>query len=549
VTTDRLGPAYRAQSVRRLVSTTADAPLDALIIGGGVVGCGAALDAASRGLQVGLVEMNDLASGTSSRSSRLAHGGLRYLEQREFGLVREALTERGLLLDHLAPHLVHPVPFVFPVSKKWERPYVASGVRLYDVMSRVGSVGGVMPKPKSLSREELGALAPDLNLDEVTGGVTYYDAQIDDARHTVAVARTAASYGASIVTRTEVIALLRVTIDGEEHVNGARVKDTLTGETYDIYARVVISAAGVWTDQIRALLGGPPAAEVRQSKGVHLVIPRDAFHSSTAVIARTPASVLFLLPWGRNWLVGTTDTDWQGDLANPTADDADIDYLLDQANRWLIRPLRREDVVGVYAGLRPLVSDGNDHDATTSLSREHAIFRPTPGLVQIAGGKYTTYRVMAADVVDAAVTDLVSQGHSSVRESRTADIPLVGAAGYETDWAARAQIAEDVGLPVEVVTSLLRRHGGRVSEVLDLLADPTLAQPLIEGEPYLRAEIVHAGTHEAALAVEDVLIRRTRIALETRDGAKSAAVDAAELLGRALGWGLAEAERAAATYE
>ena len=337
MTTDRLGPAYRAQSVRRLTSTTADAPLDVLIIGGGVVGCGAALDAASRGLHVGLVEMNDLASGTSSRSSRLAHGGLRYLEQREFGLVREALTERGLLLDHLAPHLVHPVPFVFPVSKKWERPYVASGVRLYDVMSRVGSSGGVMPKPKSLSKEELGALAPDLNLDEVTGGVTYYDAQIDDARHAVAVARTAASYGASIVTRTEVVALLRVTIDGDEHVNGVRVKDMLTEETYDIYARVVISAAGVWTDRVRALLGGPPAAEVRQSKGVHLVIPRDAFHSSTAVIARTPASVLFLLPWGRNWLVGTTDTDWQGDLMKLTLTISSVKPIVGSFVRCAVR--------------------------------------------------------------------------------------------------------------------------------------------------------------------------------------------------------------------
>jgi glycerol-3-phosphate dehydrogenase len=426
---------------------------------------------------------------------------------------------------------------------------VASGVRIYDVMSRVGASGGLMPKPKSLSKEELGALAPDLNLDEVTGGVTYYDAQIDDARHTVAVARTAASYGAALVTRTEVVALLRVTIEGDDHVNGVRVKDVLTDETYDIYARVVISAVGVWTDSVRALLGGPPAAEVRQSKGVHLVIPRDAFRSSTAVIARTPASVLFLLPWGRNWLVGTTDTDWQGDLANPAAEESDIDYLIGQANRWLTRPLRREDVVGVYAGLRPLVSDGNADDATTTLSREHAIFRPVPGLVQIAGGKYTTYRVMAADVVDAAVTDLISQGHSSVRESRTADIPLVGAAGYETDWAARVQIAEEAGLSVEAVESLLHRHGGRVNEVFDLLDDPALAEPLVEGEPYLRAEIVHAGTHEAALAVEDVLIRRTRIALETRDGAKSAAVDAAELLGRALGWSPAEAERAAATYQ
>ena len=527
MSTDALGPAARTAAVAALRRT----PLDVLVIGGGVVGCGAALDAAARGLSVGLVEQSDLAAGTSSRSSRLAHGGLRYLEQREFHLVREALTERGLLLDRLAPHLVRPVPFLFPVSKQWERPYVASGVRLYDVLSRVGSYGGTMPRPKSLNRQEAKELAPDLDSGEMAGAMRFHDAQIDDARHTVAVARTAAGLGAHIVTRTRVIDLLR---EGDAVV-GARVHDDVLDETYDIRARVVVAAVGIWTDSIIRMVDPDAPERVRQSKGVHLVVRGDAFRSTSAVIARTPSSVLFLLPWGDNWLVGTTDTPYDGeDLADPRATEDEITYLLGQANRWLARPLRRDDVIATYAGFRPLVAEGEGEDPTAQMSREHAIFRPAPGLVAIAGGKYTTYRVMAADAVNAAVEEL---DNDDIPASTTDEIPLTGAVGFTDVWSDRGALADRWGLTLNQVERLLRRHGSRVSEVFDLIAvDPTLALPLAEGFPHLRAEAVVAVTHQGAQGLEDVMVRRLRITPESLDGGRAAAEAALPLISPVLGW-------------
>ncbi len=533
---DRLGPDERRAAVDALRSTS----LDILVIGGGVVGCGAALDAAARGLSVGLVEQSDLAAGTSSRSSRLAHGGLRYLEQREFHLVREALTERGLLLDRLAPHLVRPIPFLFPVSHRWERPYVASGVRLYDLLSKVGAYGGTMPRPKSLNREEAKALAPDLDSGEIAGAVRFHDAQIDDARHTVAVARTAAALGAHIVTRTRVESLILE----EGTVVGARVHDDVTGDSYDIRARIVIAAVGIWTDEILRMAGQEGEPRVRQSKGVHLVVPGSAIRSTTAIIARTPTSVLFLLPWAGKWLVGTTDTPAEDvDLANPRATEEDVDYLLAQANRWLARPLTRADVLSTYAGFRPLIAEGDDDDPTATLSREHALFRPCPGLVAIAGGKYTTYRVMAADAVDAAV----EQCEGEIPESSTSEIPLIGAEGFAEDWQRRSAIAEDAGLSLEMTERLLRRHGARISEVLALIdADPSLREPLIPGEPYLRAEVVLAASHQGALGLGDVLDRRLRIGLETADGGLAAAEAALPLVAGVLDW---DAARSAEEWE
>lgn len=531
---DRLDPAARTAAVARLRGTSVQEPLDVLVIGGGVVGAGAALDAAARGLTVGLVEMHDLAAGTSSRSSRLAHGGLRYLEQREFALVHEALTERGLLLDRIAPHLAKPVPLLFPVTRRgWERPYVGAGIHFYDMLSRIGAYGGAMPRPKTLSKVQALGLAPDLREDALVGAVRFYDAQIDDARHTVAVARSAAARGAAVVTRTKVVGLLR---EGERVV-GALLHDHETGETYEVHARAFVGAAGVWTDAVRSLLGDQGTAEVRQSKGVHLVVPRQAFRSTTALMTRTPTSVLFVLPWGRHWLIGTTDTDWDGDLAEPSVDVDDVEYLLDQANRWMARPLTHADVMGVYAGLRPLLNLGPADGGTATLSREHGIVRPAPGIVLIAGGKYTTYRVMAADVVDAAVKELAELGMHGIPESSTADIPLVGAEGYAEMWTGRAAIADESGVDVASVEHLLRRHGDRTPDVLDLIADdPSLGLPLHPDEAYLRAEVVVAATHEGARGLSDVLVRRLRVALETRDSAVTVARDAAELMAPVLGW-------------
>lgn len=536
---DRLSSASRSRSI----AYVRDHDVDVLVVGGGVVGCGAALDAAARGLSVALVEQSDLAAGTSSRSSRLAHGGLRYLEQREFSLVHEALTERGLLLDRLAPHLVRPVPFLFPVERRWQRPYVASGVRLYDALSRVGSYGGTMPRPKSLNVDEAKALAPDLDAGEIAGAVRFHDAQIDDARHTVAVARTAAAYGAHILTRTRVDGLLR---DGDR-VTGVRVVDEITGEQYDIRARVVVAATGIWTDEILHMVDADAPQRVQQSKGIHLVVRGDAIRSTTAIIARTPASVLFLLPWGRDWIVGTTDTarDAGESLASPEATEEEISYLLGQANRWLARPLRREDVIGTYAGYRPLVAE-ESAEATTQVSREHMVFHPVPGLVAIAGGKYTTYRVMAADAVDAAVSDL---GDESIATSTTADIPLVGAVGFTDLWSDRASLAERWAMPVEAVERLLRRHGSRISEVFDVIAaDPRLAEPLPPQDRHIAAEAVVAVTHQGALDLEDVLVRRLRITPESPDHGRAAAAAVAPLIAPLLGWDEDEVTAQIAAY-
>ena len=542
------------------MSYVRDHAVDVVVIGGGVVGCGAALDAAARGLSVALVEQSDLAAGTSSRSSRLAHGGLRYLEQREFGLVHEALTERGLLLDRLAPHLVRPIPFLFPVGRRWERPYVASGIRLYDALSRIGSYGGTMPRPKSLNVDETKELAPDLDAGEIAGAVRFHDAQIDDARHTVAVGRTAASFGAHILTRTAVEGLL---ID-DDRVVGVRLHDVLTDARYSVRAGVVIAAVGIWTDDILRMVDPEAEPRVQQSKGVHLVVRGDAIRSTTAVIARTPASVLFLLPWAGNWLVGTTDTPRleEEPLDDPQATDEEITYLLGQANRWLARPLRREDVIATYAGYRPLVAE-DDSEATTEVSREHMIFHPIPGIVAIAGGKYTTYRVMAADAVDAAVADLAEQRLSEAPDasvddrrdgeigpSTTAEIPLVGALGFAELWADRASLAERWGLSVTMIERLLRRYGSRISEVFDLLeADPALRQPIPPAGRHLAAEAVIAVTRQGALDLDDVLVRRLRITPESVDGGRAAAAAVAPLIAPYLGWDAAQVQQAVSVYD
>lgn len=531
---DVLDRASRAGALARIAAADSTSPLDVLVIGGGVVGCGSALDAAQRGLSVALVERHDLASGTSSRSSRLAHGGLRYLEQREFSLVHEALTERGLLLDRLAPHLVRPVPFLYPVTRRgWERPYVGFGITVYDMLSRLGAYGGAMPRPKTLSAKVVRGIAPGIKDDALVGAVRFHDAQIDDARHTVAVARTAAAHGAAIATRTAVVSLIRE----EGRVVGAVIRDEITGREFETRARVVLGAAGVWTDDLLEMSGSSSEHAVRQSKGIHLVVPREAFPSTSALIARTPTSVLFLLPWGRHWLIGTTDTDYTGSRSEPQVDEADVDYLLAEANKWLARPLTRDDVVGIYSGLRPLLSAGTGEDGTATLSREHAVLRPAPGLVLIAGGKYTTYRVMASDAVDAAVASRAEVTTDSVPSCETDELPLVGAAGYAAAWAARERTAREAGLTLAQVEHLLRRHGDRTRTVLDLIAvDPKLAEPMHPEAPYLLAEAVIAITREGAVGLDDVLVRRTRLALETRGGGVDVAQSIAEVLAPYANW-------------
>jgi glycerol-3-phosphate dehydrogenase len=501
--------------------------LDILVIGGGVVGAGAALDAVTRGLSTAIVESRDWASGTSSRSSKLIHGGLRYLEMLDFGLVREALRERGLLAERLAPHLVRPVPFLYPLTHRWERPYVGAGILLYDTLGAASGNSGGLPRHRHMTRRRALREAPCLKPGALTGAVQYWDAQVDDARHTMMVVRTAASFGALAANRTQVVGFIR---EGER-VTGAELIDLETGERFEVRAKQVINATGVWTDDTQKLADARGQFHVRASKGIHLVIPRDRLQSTTGIILRTETSVLFVVPWGRHWIIGTTDTDWSLDKAHPAATAADIDYLLAHVNSVLTSPLTRADVEGVYAGLRPLLS--GESESTSKLSREHIVGHPVPGLVVIAGGKYTTYRVMGADAVDEAVRGMDQR----VAPSCTDRIPLVGAEGFTALWNQRYGLAQRAGLHVARVEHLLRRHGSLISEVLDLIRDdPSLAEPLPGADDYLRAEALYAVTHEGARHVDDILARRTRASIEAWDRGLHAAQVVAELIAEPLGW-------------
>jgi glycerol-3-phosphate dehydrogenase len=537
VRTATLGPAQRAEALAGM----AERELDVLVVGAGVVGAGTALDAVTRGLSTGLVEARDWASGTSSRSSKLIHGGLRYLEMLDFALVREALKERGLLLERLAPHLVKPVPFLYPLQHKgWERLYAGSGVALYDGMSMARGHGRGLPTHRHLSRRHALRVAPALKKDALVGALQYYDAQMDDARYVATLVRTASSYGAKVANRARVTGFLR---EGERVV-GARVQDVEAGGEYEIRAKQIVNATGVWTDDTQAMVGERGQFHVRASKGIHLVVPKDRINSSSGLILRTEKSVLFVIPWGRHWIVGTTDTDWDLDKAHPAASSADIDYLLEHVNSVLAVPLTRDDVQGVYAGLRPLLA--GESDATSKLSREHTVAHPVPGLVVVAGGKYTTYRVMAKDAVDEAVHGLDMR----VAECVTEDVPLLGAEGYRALWNARARIAAQTGIHVVRVEHLLNRFGSMAEELLDLIAkDPTLGEPLQFADDYLRAEVVYAASHEGARHLDDVLTRRTRISIETFDRGTRSAREAAELMAPVLGWDKDQIEREVEHYE
>jgi glycerol-3-phosphate dehydrogenase len=516
----RLGPAERAAAWQRLV----DESFDLVVIGGGVVGAGVALDAATRGLRTALVEARDLASGTSSRSSKLFHGGLRYLEQLEFGLVREALAERELMLTRLAPHLVKPVGFLYPLTGRlWERPYVAAGLTLYDGMGGARS----LPRHRHLTRAGALRLVPALRRDALVGGIHYHDAQADDARHTMTVARTAAHYGAVVRTSTQVVGFTREA----DRVSGVRVRDCEDGAEADVAAHVVINCTGVWTDELQRLSGERGRFRVRASKGVHIVVPRDRIVADSGLILRTETSVLFVIPWRNHWILGTTDTDWNLDLAHPAATRSDIDYILRRVNEVLATPLTHDDIEGVYAGLRPLLA-GEDA-ATSKLSREHAVARVAPGMFAIAGGKYTTYRVMAADAVNAAAADLPSR----IAPSITDRVPLLGADGYHALVNQADRLAARYRLHPYRVRHLLDRYGSLIHQVLGL-ADgrPELLAPLPSAPDYLAVEVLYAVSHEGALHLEDVLARRTRISIEYPHRGVECAPVVAELMASVLGW-------------
>ena len=548
--TTPLSPDGRGQALDRL----ANDDFDVLVIGGGVTGAGAALDAVTRGLKVGLVEARDFASGTSSRSTKLFHGGLRYLEQFDFRLVFEALLERKLALETLAPHLAKPVRFIYPLLRPgFDRAYAGLGIGVYDVM---GAGRGVPSHLRHLGRRKTIELFGSGDPSVIRGSIAFYEGQVDDARHTMMLSRTAAHFGAAVASSTRVVGFSSdptgPATSAGGRITGVRVRDLESGREIDVRARTVINAGGVWIDELARMLeptGLTPAKSfrVRASKGVHLLVPRDRIDAGAGLITRTKSSLLFVIPWHQHWIIGTTDTDWNLDLAHPAASSADIDYLLGQVNRLLAKPLGRDDVMGVYAGLRPLLA--GESDSTSKLSREHAVATPVPGLITVAGGKYTTYRVMAADAVDVAVRGLGVVG-AGAGPSVTAEVPLLGADGYKALWNTRSRLAADSGLSTEWVEHLLNRYGSLTAELFALVAErPELGRPLDSAPGYLGVEALYAASHEGALHLDDILARRTRISIETWDRGVGAAREVAGIVAPVLGWDEGQVDREIQHYE
>jgi glycerol-3-phosphate dehydrogenase len=511
--------------------------LDVLVIGGGVTGAGIALDAVTRGLTVGIVEAQDWASGTSSRTTKLVHGGLRYLQMLDFHLVREALTERDLLMTRLAPHLVKPVSFLYPLEHRvWERAYVGAGVALYDTLASVNGRRRALPMHRHVTRSGLLELFPDLRHDAAIGAVRYWDATVDDARLVATLVRTAVHYGAHAASRTQVVAM---TTNAVGTVTGATLTDLESGEQFAVGARAVINATGVWTEKTESLSGEAGGLRVLASKGIHIVVPRDRIAGETGLILQTEKSVLFMIPWSRYWVIGTTDTPWKQELRHPVATSADIDYVIEHANAVLSRPLTRADVIGTWAGLRPLLQPGTKEGTSSAkVSREHTVASPTPGLTEIAGGKLTTYRVMAKDAVDFALGE-----RAKALPSITERVPLLGAEGLAVLQRKSGGIAERYGWNHFRMDHLLHRYGSLLAELLEMVdKDATLGEPLAGAPAYLRVEIAYAATNEGVVHLDDVMMHRTRINHEQADRGLGAIDEIADIVSPLLGW---DAERRA----
>jgi glycerol-3-phosphate dehydrogenase len=478
---------------------------DVLVIGGGITGAGIALDAAARGFPVALVEKDDFASGTSGRSSRLVHGGLRYLEHREFGLVRESLRERGLLL-RLAPHLVRPVPMYMLAGDLRDRARYGLGLTGYDLLAAGRNIGF----HRSVTAEQVGEAIPGLAVR--SGGYRYFECQTDDARLTIEVARAAQAFGAVLANHVRAEALL-----GGARVEGAVVADEMTGQRFEIRAQVTVNAAGVWADQVASLAAAGAAGRPRllPSKGVHLVFAPGAVRTKAALAVPSAAGdgrFVFLVPWEDRVYAGTTDTPYSGDLDRPAVEDSDRDYILATVARDF-PGVNERDVVASWAGLRPLLSqEGSSADARTSdLSRKHVVFEDPPGLFTITGGKLTTYRAMAEDLVDRISGTLGPRGRCS-----TPSIPLGlhGPAGAALRLATAE--AARLSLPPGTAARLVQRYGDDWCEAIRLIGqDPSLGERAVAGLPVLNVELDLARSREMAITDEDVYVRRTR--LTTRD--------------------------------
>lgn len=525
------------------------AGVDVLVIGGGITGAGVALDAASRGYRVGLVERADYACGTSSRSTKLIHGGIRYLPQGHVGLVRDALRERTLLL-RLAPHVARPLPFVVPLYATTRRPlglrlpavvrpFTPLGVRMglfaYDLFARDPAL-----RHRVVTRETLAREVPELRTDGLRTAFVYYDARTDDVRLTHSVLATARAHGATTLNYASVKGL--VTTGGR--VTGARVEDQLGGSGFEVPARFVVNATGIWAEDVAAM-GGTPAFHIRHSKGVHLVLRPGALRGSMAIVIpeTDDGRLAFIVPWADRWVLGTTDDAYTGDLDAAGATAADVAYLLDHANRYLTRPLRASDITATYAGIRPLVAAAAG--STAALSRDHHLSVSPGGLVTITGGKLTTYRKMAEDTVDAIVARDSGLDRSG-RPGRTATIALAGSDGLAAAEAALGAAP----LAADQRAHLLQTYGGAATEIAALIAtDRALADRLIDGAPVTAAEVAYACRAEQAVALVDGLYLRTKLAVLDAQAADRAAETVTALMRRELGWDAAEAARQRARYD
>jgi len=511
-------------------STQPGQALDILVIGGGVTGAGIALDAATRGLDTVVIEAQDWSAGTSSRSSKLVHGGLRYLQMLDFHLVHEALTERDLLLKFIAPHLVKPIPFLFPMEHRlWQRAFIGSGIALYDLLASIGPGQRATPFHRHYFRPQLRRDFPDLAETAAVGAIQYWDATVDDARLVITLIRTAQQYGGYAASRTQ---LVKLTEDETGKVDGAIVVDQESGELITVKAKAVINATGVWTEETESLSGGG-GLKVLASKGIHIVVPREKIRGEKGLILQTEKSVLFIIPWSRYWIIGTTDTPYEQHLRNPVPTAEDIEYVLEHANKVLAHPLTRSDIIGTFAGLRPLLQPGTKKGTTSAkVSREHTVASPKPGLSAIAGGKLTTYRVMAEDAVDHALGE-----QAAALPSVTREVPLTGAVGLAAVTRRARAWAQEYGWSAQQVEHLLHRYGSDLTElVAACIADPSLAQPLAAAPAYLRAEIAHGVTHEGALHLDDLLLYRTRLDYELADHGLAAVPEIAEIVAPLLGW-------------
>ncbi|MGH2730613.1 MAG: glycerol-3-phosphate dehydrogenase/oxidase [Actinomycetota bacterium] len=515
------GLGARADALTRLSDASPDKPLDLLVVGGGVTGAGIALDAASRGMNVGLVERFDFASGTSSKSSKLIHGGLRYLEQREFGLVREASAERDLM-RRLAPHLVEPIPFVLPVTSRRLRAKMGVGLWAYDALATMRN----LHVHRRVDPAEIEELLPPLPRAGLKGGFLFYDAKTDDVRLVMEILLQARRHGAVVVNYAPVLDL-----SGSEQECSATVEDKLTGDTFEVKARKVVVAAGVWTDTLESMAQPEAEARLRPSKGIHLTFRPESLPVTNAA-ALIPdlerRRMLFVIPWLDCVLVGTTDTAYEGDLDRPTVDDDDRKYCLDAVNAAFELSLTDDEIAGAYAGLRPLIA--GRAGATADLSRRHAVYDIAPGVLGITGGKLTTWRRMAKDATDRVSADLGVSSKSKTRWIRLGSDDLIALSLAVDRRASR------LAIPETTAANLIRCYGDRALDVLDLAAQKGLAGPLVAGHPLIAAEAPYCARFEMATHLSDLLARRTRVALTDPGAGIGEASTAPELFGAEHSW-------------